>query len=115
MPFVITGAKPNIATKIPHPKTAGKPAPGKSGDGEVPTPGGPATAKAGKSAVKPGSPADPAASPDKAKEKSEAGTAKKTTKPFTLDPKLLERRSRAETRIVRYLRPNNWPVPIHAS
>ncbi len=90
LPFVITGAKPNIPVAGTAPKTRARPSSGKPTGDAKPTLAGSPTAQVDGSA-KPGSPANPTVSPDKAKGKNEPGIAKKASKPLTLDPKLLER------------------------
>jgi len=72
LPFAITGVKPNL----PPAHAASKPT----------------TTGPGGSAAKPASPSAPNASGEQAKGKDgSGGTAKKTSKPLTLDPALLER------------------------
>jgi len=90
LPFVITGTKPNIPAAGSVPKKSARPSSGQPAGNAAPIPAGASTARAGNSA-KQGSPADPTASSDQAKGKTEPASAKKTSKPLTLDPKLLER------------------------
>jgi hypothetical protein len=90
LPFVISGVKPNIAAPAAVPKAATRPSPKASVGAAVPTPAGPSTTRVGDSA-KPSSRADPTPSPDKTQVKCAPGTTKKTSKPLTLDPQLLER------------------------
>jgi len=79
LPFAITGVRPNLAPA----NAASKPGPKSSPPPSAGTTTGPA---------KPAAPgAASSASPELAKGKDESGTAKSTSKPLTLDPKLLER------------------------
>jgi hypothetical protein len=90
LPFVISGAKPNIATPGSKAKTTVQPAPkGSTAIARSPAAGS-ATAKLGGS-PKPGSPAETTTASDKTKDKSDSGTTKKSSKPLMIDPSLLEK------------------------
>ena len=81
VPFAISGIKPNLAPVNAGPKPATKSSP----------PADPAGSASASGPAKPASPGAPGTPPEEPKGKDEAGTAKKTRKPLTLDPKLLER------------------------
>jgi hypothetical protein len=75
---------------LPTPKTVSGQAAKSSPNGRASSPSdstSPATGGTGK----PGPPADPAQTSDQAKTAGDPATLKKSTKPLTIDPKLLER------------------------
>jgi hypothetical protein len=90
LPFVITGAKPKIATPGSKSKTTATTTPVGSTGAATSTPPGSTTAASGRSA-KPGLPANTATPSDKTKDRSDPGSTKKASKPLVIDPTLLEK------------------------